>query len=115
MQLLRMLLRGLAYSEHGIFPDGQLTYYAVIDSDSVLVAVFARERCQVKAIKKDEDSCSVIKEKCIGCGLCVSTCPEDAISLVHKEPQDLIYPLANEDAWLEERGRQRGVDFSKYK
>lgn len=91
-------------------------YYAAIDSDKCSgCGLCADERCQVQAIKKDEDSCSVIKEKCIGCGLCVSTCPEEAIGLVHKQPQDLIYPLANEDAWLEERGRQRGVDFSKYK
>jgi Na+-translocating ferredoxin:NAD+ oxidoreductase subunit B len=91
-------------------------YYAVIDSDKCSACgLCADERCQVKAIKKDEDFCSVMKEKCIGCGLCATTCPEDAISLVHKEPQDLIYPPRDEDAWLEERARQRGVDFKVYK
>ncbi len=91
-------------------------YYAEIDPDKCAACgICADERCQVKAIKKDEDSCSVIKEKCIGCGLCATTCPEEAIRLLHKEPQDLIYPPRDGDAWLEERGRQRGVDYNAYK
>ncbi len=91
-------------------------YYAEIDSELCLACgICADERCQVKAIKKGEDSCSVIKEKCIGCGLCATTCPEEAIRLVHKEPQDLVYPPKDEDAWLEERGRQRGMDYNAYK
>lgn len=91
-------------------------YYAEIDADKCSACgICADERCQVQAIRKGEDSCSVIKDRCIGCGLCSSTCPEDAISLVHKEAGDLVYPPQNEEAWLDERARQRGVDFSPYK
>jgi electron transport complex protein RnfB len=91
-------------------------YYAEIDPDKCSACgICADERCQVKAITKGEESCSVVKEKCIGCGLCATTCPEDAITLVHKEPKDLIYPPKDENAWLEERGRQRGVDYKAYK
>jgi ferredoxin len=91
-------------------------YYAEIDADKCSACgTCADERCQANAIKIDGDSYSVVKQKCIGCGLCATTCPEEAIRLVHKEPQDLVYPPKDEDAWLDERARQRGVDFRAYK
>ena len=91
-------------------------YYAEIDPElCVGCGVCADERCQVDAIEKGDDFCSVITAKCIGCGLCASTCPEEAIKMVHKNPEERIRPPKDEAAWLEERGRQRGVDFSRYK
>ncbi len=91
-------------------------YYAEIDSDKCSACgTCADERCQAQAIKMDGDSYSVVKEKCIGCGLCATTCPEEAIRLVHKEPQELIRPSKDEEAWLDERARQRGIDYSAYK
>ena len=76
----------------------------------------AREkRCQVGAIEEGEDACRIIPERCIGCGLCIGTCPAEAIRLFHKESQALVTPPATEDAWFEERGRSRGVDFSVHK
>jgi Fe-S-cluster-containing hydrogenase component 2 len=91
-------------------------YYAEIDPDKCSACgICADERCQVKAINKNEEFSRVIKEKCIGCGLCATTCPEDAIKLVHKEPKDRIRPPMDENAWLAERGRQRGVDYQAYK
>ena len=73
------------------------------------------ERCQVKAIEGGEEGYRIIKESCIGCGLCVTTCPSAAIKMVRKGPEALVSPAKDEDMWREERGRQRGVDFSMYK
>jgi Fe-S-cluster-containing hydrogenase component 2 len=47
------------------------------------------DRCPVSAIDMDETA-SVDTLQCIGCGLCVSTCPTGAIDLVVKP--DAINP-----------------------
>ena len=36
------------------------------------------------AIKLDDDYSEIIEGRCIGCGVCIPTCPEDAISLKAK-------------------------------
>lgn len=91
-------------------------YYAEIDPElCTACGVCADTRCQVKAIRKGDDSCSVITKRCIGCGLCATTCPEEAVKMVHKKPEDRVSPPKDENAWLEERARRRRVDFSKYK
>ncbi|KPK28913.1 MAG: hypothetical protein AMK69_08110 [Nitrospira bacterium SG8_3] len=91
-------------------------YYAEIDPDTCeLCGTCADERCQVNAIEEGEDAYQVVKEQCIGCGLCVGTCPAEAIQLIRKQPEEMVSPPSDEMAWYEERGRQRGVDFSNYK
>jgi len=91
-------------------------YYAHIDPDCCTVCgVCADERCQVNAIDEGEDAYSINRSKCIGCGLCVSTCPSEAVRLIKRDEKDRVPPPQNEDAWFEERGRLRGVDFSKLK
>jgi Na+-translocating ferredoxin:NAD+ oxidoreductase subunit B len=91
-------------------------YYAEIDPEKCLqCGICADERCQVGAIEEGEESYRIIQEKCIGCGLCISTCSGEAIQLIHKGQDQRVPPPFNEEAWFEERGRTRGVDFSQYK
>jgi NAD-dependent dihydropyrimidine dehydrogenase PreA subunit len=91
-------------------------YYAAIDAEKCIgCGVCADERCQVDAIEAGEDGYRIVPERCIGCGLCISSCPEEAIRLVHKDQEKLTPPPVTEDDWFEQRGRQRGVDFSTYK
>ncbi len=90
-------------------------YYAVIDPGAcTMCGVCADERCQVNAIEEGDDAYRVVPEKCIGCGLCVTTCPVEAIGLVRKDAADIVPPPADEKEWYRERGRRRGVDFSRY-
>lgn len=92
------------------------SYYAVIDADECTVCgICADERCHVGAIEEGDDAYEVIKEKCIGCGLCISTCPVEAMQLVRKSPEEILIPPIDQDDWFVERGKERGVDFSKYK
>jgi ferredoxin len=91
-------------------------YYAQIDPDQcVACGICARDRCQVKAIREVDGGYQVEKERCIGCGLCLTTCPSGAMKLIRKQAEDLVPPPKDEMAWYEERGRQRGVDFTRYK
>ncbi|MCP4285342.1 MAG: 4Fe-4S ferredoxin [Gammaproteobacteria bacterium] len=90
-------------------------FYAKIDADGCIACgVCKDERCQVNAIKEGEKAYLVAKRKCIGCGLCASTCPTDAIRMVMKKHEELVLPLKNEAEWNKARGRARGVDFSGY-
>ncbi len=90
-------------------------YYAEIDPDLCTACGTCKdERCQVKAID-EEDDVYRINERCIGCGLCVTSCPTEAIRLIHKNPEEIQAPPKDVEAWNEERARQRGVDFSAYK
>jgi electron transport complex protein RnfB len=91
-------------------------YYAEIDPEKCIsCGTCSDERCQVGAVEEGTDAYRIIPDRCIGCGLCVSTCPNEAIRLVHKGQDQIAQPPVNEDAWFEERGRMRGVDFSRYK
>jgi MinD superfamily P-loop ATPase len=91
-------------------------YFAEIDSEACTACGTCKdERCQVNAIQEEDDVYEVIRDKCIGCGLCVTTCPSEAISLVRKQPEEIVPPPKNEMDWYEKRASERGVDFSRYK
>jgi Na+-translocating ferredoxin:NAD+ oxidoreductase subunit B len=91
-------------------------YYAEIDPDKCLLCgTCSHTRCQVGAIEEGEEASKILQERCIGCGLCVSTCPGEAIRLIHKGAERITPPPETEIAWFEERGSRRGVDFSSFK
>ncbi|MBI9084861.1 MAG: 4Fe-4S binding protein [Desulfobacterales bacterium] len=91
-------------------------YYAKIDADQCVACGTCRdERCQVNAIEEGDDAYEIVREKCIGCGLCISTCPSEAISMVRKSPEEIVLPPSNEMDWFEKRAMARGVDIGKYR
>ncbi len=105
-----------AINEMGIVDATNSHYRAQIDPDKcVSCGTCKDERCQVKAIEDRDGAYRVLKERCIGCGLCVTTCPSEAIQLVHKRPEEIVLPPKDEMTWFERRGQARGVDFGRYK
>lgn len=91
-------------------------YYAEIDSDECNACnICIDERCQVGAIEEGDDANHIIREKCIGCGLCVTTCPSEAIKLIRKDSEEIVPPPRDEMDWYEKRATEIGVDISKYK
>ena len=105
-----------AINEFGIPDATNSYYYAEIDPDKCTACGICKdERCQVNAVSETDGEYSVIKERCIGCGLCISTCPSEAVQLVRKRPEEIVPPPKNEAEWQDQRARLRGVDFSRYK
>jgi Na+-translocating ferredoxin:NAD+ oxidoreductase subunit B len=103
-------------NELGIDDSIASSYCARIDTEVCSgCGLCADERCQIRAIRQSGGAYEVIGSRCIGCGLCVTTCPTQAISLVRKSPDQLTPPPADEAAWNEERSRCRNVDFSRYR
>lgn len=91
-------------------------YHAEIDSGLCQsCGTCINERCPAGAIEEGEDSYQVIQNRCIGCGLCVTTCPTEAARLVRK-PESIITPTPfNMDQWNDQRASSRGIDYSMYK
>ena len=92
-------------------------FYAEIEGDECdWCGVCLEEKgCQVRAIEEGDTAYRVIKERCIGCGLCVTACPRDAIKLVAKPQQEIIAPPTDMRAWNDARANQRSVDYTAYK
>jgi Fe-S-cluster-containing hydrogenase component 2 len=55
----------------------------------------------MQAITLDESHVDVNTDRCIGCGLCVSTCPADALKLVRKPEKHTAEPPDTfNDTWV---------------
>lgn len=69
-------------------------FQATIDPELCGFCNTCIDRCYFNAIKEVENAgktfMSVIKEKCLGCGLCHVTCPEQAINLMEVREVDFI-------------------------
>jgi NAD-dependent dihydropyrimidine dehydrogenase PreA subunit len=90
-------------------------YYAEVDVDECnSCGVCAEERCQVGAFEEKDDCYVVVRDKCIGCGLCITTCPTEAIQLLRRPESEIAPPPLDQEQWYKERGQVRGVDFSRY-
>ena len=60
------------------------SYRAEVDSDSCASCWVCRERCQMEAILEVDGVSQVDEARCIGCALCVTTCPSGALKLKPK-------------------------------
>jgi len=58
------------------------------------------ERCQMQALSEDGNHVTLNSDRCIGCGLCVTTCPSGALRLVRKPGSDLLpTPDSIDETW----------------
>jgi Fe-S-cluster-containing hydrogenase component 2 len=57
----------------------------------------------------DDGLATVNRDRCIGCGLCVTTCPTEAIKLVSKSDMELRTPPANMAEQMMRMAQKRGI------
>ncbi|MFX1362566.1 MAG: 4Fe-4S binding protein, partial [Promethearchaeota archaeon] len=50
------------------------------------------------------------QERCIGCGLCVTGCPNNSVELRRKPDEEIVHPPKDYAAWERDRLTYRGLD-----
>ena len=87
-------------------------FMASIDQDSCSACgVCTDDRCPMGAIVEEADEYRVLKERCIGCGVCASTCPTEAIKLVPKPESEQDKPPVDLLNLYLDRAASRGVEI----
>ncbi len=81
-------------------------YYASVDAETCDGCETCKDRCQVDAIQIEADLAIISLPKCIGCGLCVSTCPTESISMIYKQPDDLSHIFTDTNELMEAAAKE---------
>jgi Na+-translocating ferredoxin:NAD+ oxidoreductase subunit B len=73
-------------------------FHAEVNPESCSGCGACEKRCQVTALKFDENKKTEVVDltRCLGCGLCVEACPEDAIEL-RKKTSEVVPPPTMEE------------------
>lgn len=71
------------------------------------------EYCQFEALSMDLMTVQVEQLRCVGCGVCVQACPENALILVRR-PEGEVTPVPqSKSEWMQQRAAARGIDLQE--
>ncbi|MEW6439730.1 MAG: 4Fe-4S binding protein [bacterium] len=104
-------LRGIR-EFHAPYMVAKSHFAASIDADACTACgVCAAERCPADAIVEEDGAYKVLAARCIGCGVCTSSCPTEAIKLVRKPEAERDQPPLNLVQWYKDRAAGRGIEL----
>ena len=85
----------------------QTHYVSKIDPNLCTACEECQERCPMDAIKIDDSVSEIIDGRCIGCGVCIPTCADQAISLELRP--DMETPPIDFEATFQKIRTERGL------
>ena len=65
-------------------------FTAVVDADLCTTCEVCADRCYFDAISFDSGVCEIDEEKCMGCGLCVVACEDEAINMKETRDEEFV-------------------------
>ena len=60
-------------------------YVSEVDEDLCISCESCASYCQFEALELNQSTMTVIYDKCMGCGVCIDKCDQDALVLVTDE------------------------------
>jgi heterodisulfide reductase subunit A-like polyferredoxin len=79
-----------------------------VDEGACIACGLCVESCPFDALGV-EDTAQVDRVRCVGCGVCALVCPEGALSLVRRPESEVLPPPVTERDWMAERAAARGI------
>jgi len=87
-------------------------FHTVVDADVCSSCGDCLERCQFGALSLPDDVCVVDYANCVGCGLCATVCPTEALYLERRPEGEVPPPPADIKEWMVQRAQERGISIS---
>jgi electron transport complex protein RnfB len=97
----------MAYNNYQTKSVNKSNYFPVVDDKECNLCGACRNRCQVYACKILDGKVTIDYDRCLGCGLCVTGCPLDAVTLKQRPKNQQIEYCETLEDWETARLKNR--------
>ena len=86
-------------------------FVSQVDEDFCFACEDCLDYCQFDALTMS-DTVVINEIRCVGCGLCVLACPDEALTLVRRPEDEILKTPVTEKDWMEVRALERGIEIT---